>query len=184
MPSDRSGARTVLAGPYRAPVAPRSALPGFTRTMAPHSMWQAGSRQANTLELTSRGPRTGSRMDRAGCAVSCGRPWYSRTQLLQRSQRAQASGAVPASREQRLQAHGSRKAARMRVTGAHIAWRALQFRCGSARKPPRSSRTSTQRQSRHTHCTAKSIQILGMNLIYLVLAPGRSFWLRLQLSIS
>jgi hypothetical protein len=36
-------ARTVLAGPYRSPVAPRSALPGITRTMASGSM-QASSR--------------------------------------------------------------------------------------------------------------------------------------------
>jgi hypothetical protein len=70
--------RTGLAGPYRVLVALRSALPGFTRTMAPRSIRQASSRQANTTELTSRGPRTVSRMDRAGCAVLCGLPWYSR----------------------------------------------------------------------------------------------------------
>jgi hypothetical protein len=34
-------ARTVLAGPYRPPLAPRSVLPGFTRTMAPRSIRQA-----------------------------------------------------------------------------------------------------------------------------------------------
>ena len=70
-------ARTVLAGPYRAPVAPRSALHGITQTMAPRSMRQASSRQANTTELTSSGQRTASRMDRAGRAVSCGLPLYS-----------------------------------------------------------------------------------------------------------
>jgi hypothetical protein len=45
-------ARTVLAGPYRAPVAPRSALPGITRVMA------SGSMQAHLCHRSS--PRVGS----------------------------------------------------------------------------------------------------------------------------
>ncbi len=118
----------LLAGPYRAPVAPRSALPGFTRTMAP-VRYGKQARQANTTELTSRRPRTASRMDRAGCAVSCGLPWYSRG--VQNCCSVCSARKPPArcwSREQRLQAHGARKTVRMRVTGAHIKWRALQMR--------------------------------------------------------
>ena len=174
-------ARTVLAGPYRALVAPRSALPGitrttaprsmrrFTRTMAPRSIRQA-SKTGQHNGITRRRPRTASRMDSAGCAVSCGLPWYSRG--------AQNCGSVcsarkpPArcwSREQRLQAHGARKAVRMRVTGAHIKWRVLQIRCGSARKPCRSARTSNC----DTYGTAKNFQILGMNLINFATGPRK-----------
>jgi hypothetical protein len=108
------------------------------------------------------GPRTASRMDRAGCAVSCGLPWYSRgAQNCGRVCSARKPSAQCLSREHRLQAHGARKAVCMRVTGAHIEWRALQFRCCRARKPRRSAWTSNC----DTYCTAKKFQILGMNLI-------------------
>jgi hypothetical protein len=146
---------------------PRARLCSDSRGPCP-SVRQANSRQANTPELTNRGPRTVSRMDRAGCAVSCGRPWYSRgAQNCGSACSAHKPPARCGSREQRLQAHGARKAARIRVTRAHIEWRALQFRCCSARKPPRSART----KNCDTYGTAKNIQFLEMNLIYF--AAGR-----------
>jgi hypothetical protein len=46
-------ARSVLAGPYRAPVAPRSALPGITRTMAYASEQQIGQHYGINEHLRS-----------------------------------------------------------------------------------------------------------------------------------
>ncbi len=98
------------------------------------------------------------------------------TELLQPLYRAQTSRVVLASREQRLQVEQGKPRACVSPELTSIGEPCSFVAAASASLPARCGHAHSGYC--HTYVTANNIQILGMNL------ARRSFWLRLQLSIS
>jgi hypothetical protein len=159
--------RTVLADPYRAPVAPRSALPGFTRIMTPRSIRQAnktgqhnGINEPRAADSKSHGP-CGLRglLQPTVIFARC-------TELRQRVPAQASSSVLEQSTDCRRMEHGKPCACvspELTSSGEPCSFVAAERKNLAARRG----------QAIATYGTAKNFQILGMNLIYFATGPRK-----------